>query len=185
MLTFPEVLNLQRADFILATEWKESKDKEKWADCDVPKWIYDPTAQRIYLNDSKGVVRFKCLALAAASPLVHPVASLFAQCIALAKIVSFYPFWCEDLLEVDSNGKDFSIRITRYFVEVIRLIFAPLVVLMLCSSALYGIYAPYDGRKLYASWERFLYGGSLLAPCFQPDANSHLFRGDKDKSGQW
>ncbi|MDE3055240.1 MAG: hypothetical protein KGI80_00870 [Verrucomicrobiota bacterium] len=37
---------------------------------------------------------------------------------------------------------------------------------------------PHDGRKLYATLERVLYGGDCLAPCFQPSAFRHLFHGN-------
>ena len=45
-------------------------------------------------------------------------------------------------------------------------------------AALYGCIRPYDGRKLYATIERAMYGDSVLAPCFQPSPTSHALGGD-------
>ena len=59
-----------------------------------------------------------------------------------------------------------------------RIIATPVSILGLELAAIYGIFQPYDGRKLYASFERATYGNFILAPCFQPDPKYHALGGD-------
>ena len=48
-------------------------------------------------------------------------------------------------------------------------------------AALYGLFAPQNGRKLFASIERLSQKSFLMAPCFQPNARFHFFGGDINK----
>lgn len=54
------------------------------------------------------------------------------------------------------------------FDDFLRIILTPLAIAGLEVSALFGLLSPYDGRKLYATIERALYGTAILAPGFQP-----------------
>ena len=55
----------------------------------------------------------------------------------------------------------------------------------LLLAAVYGLALPNNGKKLYATLERFAFGDFVLAPCFQPRATSHLFGGDIEEEDQW
>lgn len=59
-----------------------------------------------------------------------------------------------------------------------RILVTPLSIIGLELAAIYGLFRPYDGRKLYASLEREIYGDFVLAPCFQPDPQYHALGGD-------
>jgi len=67
----------------------------------------------------------------------------------------------------------------------LRIVATPLVLVALELSALYGIFRPYDGRKLYASFERMQYNHWILAPCFQPSPTNHLLGGDAKKQNAY
>ena len=62
--------------------------------------------------------------------------------------------------------------------DSLRIVAAPFSILGLELAALYGLIRPYDGRKMYATIERAMYGNPILAPCFQPEPERHAFGGD-------
>jgi hypothetical protein len=62
--------------------------------------------------------------------------------------------------------------------DLLRVVTTPIALVGLELAAIYGIFNPYDGRKLYASIERAQYGNFILAPCFQPDPRYHALGGD-------
>ena len=62
---------------------------------------------------------------------------------------------------------------------------APIFYVGLELSAIYGLVLPYDGGKLYATFERCAFGTHKLAPCFQPHPTEHLFGGDIDEPDSW
>ncbi|MBS4171388.1 hypothetical protein NEOC95_002136 [Neochlamydia sp. AcF95] len=57
----------------------------------------------------------------------------------------------------------------------------PVALVGLELAAIYGIFTPYNGRKLYASIERAQYGKFTLAPCFQPGPTCHASGGNPQK----
>lgn len=61
----------------------------------------------------------------------------------------------------------------------------PIAIIRLELAVIYGVFRPYDSRKLYATLERAQYGRHILAPCFQPGATNHLFGGDAYKKNQY
>ena len=63
--------------------------------------------------------------------------------------------------------------------NIAQLVLAPVCVVLLELSALYGLVCPYNGRKLFANLERFKDGGYVSAPCFQP-----LIFGDKKRANE-
>lgn len=65
--------------------------------------------------------------------------------------------------------------------DILRIIATPFSILGLELAAIYGMFRPYDGRKLYGSIERATYGKAILAPCFQPNPTSHAFGGSTDQ----
>jgi hypothetical protein len=65
--------------------------------------------------------------------------------------------------------------------DLLAVVTAPISLVALEIAALYGCIRPYDGRKLYATLERAVYGDSVLAPCFQPSPTSHALGGDINK----
>jgi hypothetical protein len=141
-------------------------------------FIVDEPSGRHYLNQPLEIVHIKCCLLVIGTPFVHAVASLVNIVYRILKLVTLYHFW----MPKDQNEGVFSSRLKDAGVDVLRIFGTPLALVGLELSAIYGAcspwkFAPYNGRKLYASFERALYGKYILAPCFQPNAQVHLFRG--------
>lgn len=88
----------------------------------------------------------------------------------------------ETALEKEYNLKG---RIISAGGDLLRIVATPISLIGLELSAIYGIFNPFDGRKLYASFERATYGKHILAPCFQPDPEKHLFGGDMSQKDAW
>ncbi|MFZ0565784.1 MAG: hypothetical protein WAM28_06335 [Chlamydiales bacterium] len=158
--------NLIKQDFNLVSSWREEGN-----------YLIDESTNRKYLNESKGLVRKKCLLLALGTPIVHLIASIINILIRLIKIIAFWMNGCKNY-----GWKE---RLKEKGAEVAKLGLALITPIALEMASLYGCYSPYDGRKLYASIERASYGGPLLAPCFQPSATRHLFGGDINEKDVW
>lgn len=92
------------------------------------------------------------------------------------KLISLSHFWVKK-----SEKCDFKSRLKDAGKDFLRIIAQPVTLVGLELAAIYGLFRPYDGRKLYASFERAAYGDSILAPCFQPDPEKHLFGGNMNK----
>ena len=150
---------------------------EGWGD-GTPQYLVDQDTGDKYLNEDTGLIRFKCFLLILGSPLVHTIAALFHTTLKLLNLfddilVSIYALWM--------NQKFSTCLLQDFFL----LILSPTAPVILTFAALYGVFFPHNGRKFYASIERLLYGGFLLAPCFQPEPEEHLFGGNILEKNAW
>lgn len=157
--------------------WEVEQDGSVYTNSE-PKYIKDTSTSERYLNESSSVIRFKCALLVLGTPIVHTIASILHIAYNLAKLFSFYHFWKSQDEKQEKTDYNLNERAHDLGMDVFHIFFAPLNVLYLTLSALYGIFRPHDGRKLYASGERFAYGQPILAPCFQPEPEAHLFGSD-------
>ena len=132
--------------------------------------ILDQGTQEYYFEDERECCefRFKCLQLAIMIPFVATcyAAIIIAQHILI--LISLYDFWRLDPLDPYNQAYNFRTRLLEAGKNVIGILMAPIYVLLLECSALYGIISPRDGRKLYASSERLAYGAAKFAVCFPP-----------------
>lgn len=133
-----------------------------------------------YWTDHPNVTRLKCLALIAATPIIHAIGLALNLANRIAKIVSFAHFWHSSSVCLSFSEKKLS-----FCKDVLRVAFSPIIYVGLELSALYGLILPENGRKLYATFERCAYGKELLAPCFQPYATRHLLGGIPGKENEW
>jgi hypothetical protein len=130
------------------------------------------------LNEDTELIRFKCVLLILGSPLVHTVAAFFNSILKLLNLfddilASIYALWM---------NQKFSKPLLQ---DLFLLILSPTAPVILTFAALYGVFFPHNGRKFYASIERLLYGGFVLAPCFQPAPEEHLFGGNIADKNAW
>ncbi len=163
-------------DFQPINTWKPDLNGPKWSDGD-PKHLIDATTERRYWNESKGCVGFKCFLLTLGTPIVHSVASL-VNVVYRMKLVMFSHF------RVDKEGEksySFKERLKDAGKDLLRVVTTPIAFVGLELAAIYGMFTPYNGRKLYASIERAQYGNFILAPCFQPDPTRHAFGGNPEE----
>ncbi len=127
-----------------------------------PLYLVDSKTDGIYWNETKAVVRLKCLGLFIGVPILHSLSILYFSACA---IQSFFVHPSTEKLQ-----------------EIAKFIFlGPVAIVALEVAALYGLFRPYDGRKIYASIEKLLYGHGMWAPCFQENPAGHLLGGDITK----
>lgn len=160
-------------------------------------YIIDKSTGDKYCDDSTRTVRLKCSALFAASWIVQPIGLTLNLLNRIAKIVAFAHLWSPS-----QEKYNFKARLGEWGKDILLVVFTPLILVGMVFSALYGaILFPYDGRKLYGSFERLAYTGGyqffgddfgeknphycILAPCFQPDPKAHLGGGKLDQSDVW
>jgi hypothetical protein len=96
----------------------------------------------------------------------------------VVKVASLSHFW---LPNSKPSSYDLTGRLKNCAVDTLRVLTTPLAPIALQLTAIYGLFRPYDARKLYATIERAQYGNFILAPCFQPLATHHLFHGKIDE----
>lgn len=159
--------------------------------------IVDMSTKDVYCDDSKRTVRFKCAALFAASFLIQPIGLTLNLLNRISKIASFAHLW-----NPSEEKYHFKARIAEWGKDILVVVSTPLILVGMFFSALYGAtLSPYDGRKLYASFERFAYSGGyqffnlsyydktlhthLMAPCFQPNPTAHVGGGDLGEKDVW
>ncbi len=169
-------------DFCPINRWEQDVKGEKWGGYDHdkadPKFLIDKTTNRKYFNESTGCVRFKCSLLALGTPVVHAIASVCNVAYRIAKVVSLSHFWMH---HEKASKCSFKARALDAGKDLLRIVTMPITLAGLELAAIYGMFRPYDGRKLYASVERATYGHFILAPCFQPDPMRHALGGDINK----
>jgi len=96
----------------------------------------------------------------------------------ILKLATLSHLW---IRKAGEDKYNFKARVKDAAVDLLKVAIHPIVIVGLELAAIYGVFRPYDGRKLYASLERAQYGNHVLAPCFQPDPRRHLFGGDINK----
>ena len=169
-------------DFQLFNTWEPDLNGRKFRRSKKPMDIIDKTTGRKYLNESKGTVRLKCFFLALGTPLVHTITSIAVIAFRLLKLATLSHFWMPKPEEKTYSIKN---RLNDAGLDLIKIFAQPIGALGAELAAIYGVFKPYDGRKLYASFERAQYGICILAPCFQPDAKQHLFGAPIGKINGW
>ncbi len=169
-------------DFHPFSEWELDYEGGRWKGTTIPAYIIDQHTKRAYWHEPPDIIRSKCFLLTLGTSILHPIASIAMIAFRMLKLVSLYHFWRpNDILETYSL-KNRAIQAGGDFLKVI---ITPLTIVGLQLSAIYGIFCPYNGRKLYATLERFQYERSVIAPCFQPDPTHHFFGSDPSKMGGW
>lgn len=164
-------MNVTLKDFQPVNEWKLDSKGEKFRSGE-PVYLIDQSTGRKYLNEDQDIVRFKCLLLSIGTPFVHAVAGLLNVAYRILKLVTFSHFWMNN--QTKYNLKE---RFSDAGSDLLKIIATPISYFALELAALYGLFRPYDGRKLYASIERGTYSNFILAPCFQPNPKKHAFGG--------
>lgn len=155
-----------------------------------PRYSFDASTGDPYWNDNPHVTRLKCLALIVATPIVHAIGLVLNLANRIAKVITGAHFWRpleerrEDRYVLQERRyreivirEDLSARRWTFGKDILRAGLTPALFIGLELSAIYGLLMPNQGRKLYATLERFAYGGHFLAPCFQPRPVRHLFGG--------
>lgn len=108
---------------------------------------------RKYLAENNGLIRFKCALLIIGTPIVMLAKSVMKLACAIF-------------------NRD---CVTTKLAKIAKALLAPIAILGLELAAIYGVFSPKNGRKLYATIERGAFGTDyLLAPCFQPNPQRHL-----------
>ena len=172
--------NVTLSDFHPYNTWTEVTGPELFNN-GISKYITDGTGRRYY-NQSQDIVSSKCFWLVLGTPFAHPVAAILYVPYRLLKLVTLSHFWIPKDEETTYN---FKARLKDAGEDLLRVVASPLAIVGLELAAIYGLFMPFDGRKLYATIERATYGCAILAPCFQPEPTGHLFGGDTEDRNAW
>nr|WP_166155485.1 hypothetical protein [Neochlamydia sp. AcF84]NGY94942.1 hypothetical protein [Neochlamydia sp. AcF84] len=165
------------ANFQLINSWKPAFNSVQWRDGG-PKYLIDASTGQKYWNEPKNSVRFKCFLLILGTPY-RSFACLFSKySLSSCEISFFFHFWTGKQAE---NSYSFPGRLKDAGQDLLRVVMTPVALVGLELAAIYGIFTPYNGRKLYASIERARYGKFTLAPCFQPGPTCHASGGNLQK----
>lgn len=170
---------IKLSHFSPCTPWEEPEDVyDEDTRC---LYMTDSINGDIYIHDSASAKRLKCLALVGATLIVHAIGIILDIANRIAKLITFAHFWHS------CNGRDyaFTARLCSFGENLLRIVWDPIGYVGMELAALYGLVLPYDGGKLYATFERITFGGPFLAPCFQPEPEYHLGGGDMNTRDSW
>ncbi len=142
------------------------------------QYLMDETTGRAYLLEDPGKVRAKCAALVVFSPVIYLISSIINVAHRALKLITLDHFQIRSQKEA-MEPYDFKARLSEAAVDVLRISTAHISFIGLELAAIYGVFNPYDGRKLYASIERATYGCVVLPWCFQPSSRPVFKIADK------
>lgn len=172
------------SDFQLANTWEACPEKLKpYSDLDreqgdIEMGLIADEAGRKYLHETEAAIRCKCLGLSLSTPIVQVLAATLNVIKIAFRLLFFYHFWPKD-----SEPYNFTASLANAGKDLLRLVATPFAIIGLEAAAIYGIFSPNNGRKLYATLERALYDKWRLAPCFQPNIQAHSLPTYGDKRG--
>lgn len=149
--------------------------------------VIDSSTGDKYVNDERNTIRLKCTMLLFSVPIMHGFIALLDIVIRLMKCLSFYHFWKikkgrVSTISIPQPG--LSVRAYSFVLDLVHIILAPICLICMELSALYGLFLPNNGRKLYNNFERLQYGEAILANCFQPincKTKINALGGEEDK----
>lgn len=158
-------------DFQLVNKWVPDTEGPKWDDYGYgltgqPKYIIDQTTNKKFLNESKKIIRIKCAILTIATPIKKPLFAIPICAFRVIKILSFSHFWQSKYRT--TKGQPFR----EAGKDVLKIAATPLAIIGLECAAIYGVFRPHDGRKIYANIETAVFYPFVLAPCFQPNSSN-------------
>ncbi len=173
------MVDLNLNDFRPISSWNDEIGGRLWLNPEVgpmytevgPMYTIDESTSRKYLNQRAQVLVIKNFLLVLGSPIAQ-IYFLSAKSLYLIRDLFINLLCC--------NVASLKNRIWQVSRNVGVLVSMPLIYVLLELSALYGLVRPFDGRKLYASFERLAGDFDYLAPCFQPEPERHLFGGAID-----
>lgn len=153
-------------------DWTVNENGPRYSDTGEPQWIIDDTTDAPYLNESKDLVRLKCFALIFGT-VIQTIA-------AILKALLFLIVFATGLFSNDAicrylwpdSPDDLGANFGKSFVKILAI---PFYSTALAVTAVYGLFNPYDARKIYSGLESAYFDEWRLAPCFQPQATSHFF----------
>lgn len=168
-------MDVRLEDFLLFSEYITDPHGPRWAGGDdmnrQPCYIIDTATGRKYWNQSHSNIRIKCLLLAFGGPV--------AQISFLA--MKFFARISDVFVTLIAPEKDsYSWQAREVVIQLTKAFAIPFIYVALELAAIYGLFSPLDGRRIYGSLERLAGDERYLAPCFQPDPTRHFFGGAAD-----
>ena len=139
-------LGLTIEDFQLVNTWV--------IDSQNPHYITDQTTGRRYFHLSPSLLResYFCEAIMGV-PITGSVQCVVREAYYILRFALFADFWVKKLGEEKYN---FKARLLDSAENLLRIAVNPISLIGLECAAIYGIFRPNDGRKLFASIERAL-----------------------------
>lgn len=142
----------------------------KWIDSGFPQLV-DETTGDFYSHEEANIKRFKCLVLVIATPITQSIGLILNIINRVGLILSSTYSWTHDKFE----ERPLCEMMKEFSDNILSLALTPIILVGMELAAIYGLVKPFDGGKLYASFERLAYGKEFLAPCFQPNRYLHTF----------
>jgi hypothetical protein len=167
-----ESVKLTSHDFCKG-EWKTDPDGSTFSDDPGrTQYIRDELTGKDHLNQTKGCLRFKMILTGTLATAGHTLAMALNAIYRLGKILTLSHFRSK---HDEKQGSRFE----AFALDAARATLFPIAILTLFFISVYGQFDPREGKKLYTSVEKLVYGdkGWTWAPCFQPEATSHLLGG--------
>lgn len=133
-------------------------------------FVRDQETGYLYNNDSPRLLRFKCFLLTPRIWIDTALRTIHHLAMAAFHTLKIPFILCQGKARFLLQIK----KISSYMTEAVR---APVYGLLCCGAALYGMFKPFEGRRLFGLFERSLNNQNLrvdfrerhyVAPCFKP-----------------
>ncbi len=155
----PESVNLKRDDFLTGA-WVQQNKVVGGHEVTVDR---DMKSDQYYMSEGTGSLRFQAVWLTIATPITQAIAAVANIVVRALATITLFRLW-----ESKDGEYDLKERVKSIGKDLLIILAQPAGIIGLQLSAIYGIISPKDGRKLYASIERALYGNNAVFDFLQP-----------------
>ena len=153
-------------EFLPSADWVHTNTTiipYSYKDDQVPL-LLDRTTNNTYLDENLGWIREKCVLLTLGTPVVQTLALTINVVKRVLKLITLWDFWAD---EVPGTPYNFKAKLEKAGKDLLRVVATPIALVALQGAAIYGIFSPWNGRKIYARIENAMYDEWTLAPCFR------------------
>ncbi len=178
-------MSVTMGDFHPCNEWIPEENGLTWMSDDTPMFVVDQTTHRKYWNDTSEITRIKHCGLILGTLPIHAVVGIGNIFYRAWKLISCAHFTAPTQQVTPSDNQEKPEGFKNAAHDCCRIALQPIAIVGLEAAACYGCCCPNDGMKLYATIERAEYEEGVLAPCFQPDPDRHLFNGNPNLRNQF
>ena len=136
-------MQISLGNFTPVNQWIPDDAATTWKDSDERALLIDQTTGNRYLNISEKTL----LACSAIVVVVSPIIEAIGVVANVIDFASFTIYWIKG---EDANTENYFIaKIINVGIRLLKIAAAPISFVALELAAIYGLFRPYDGRKMY------------------------------------
>ncbi len=136
-------MQISLGNFTPVNQWIPEDSATTWKDSDEKALLVDQTTGNRYLNISENTLRACSAIVVVVSPIIEAIAIV-------ANVIDLASFTLYLIKGPNANTADYFIaKIVNVGIRLLKIASAPISLVALELAAIYGLFRPHDGRKMY------------------------------------